>query len=230
MNPITNFVTSVSTRSREKRASILQKHFLINKDTKILDLGSENGANINRVLYGTEANSKNVYIADINPENLNEGQKRFGYKPVPVAESGVLPFQNDFFDIVFCSSVIEHVTIPKIKVWKSFSENRFKKESFQRQKEFAKEIKRVGKQYFVQTPYKYFPIESHTWLPLIGILPRWLLIPILYCTNFVWVKRTKPDWHLLNKRQMKQLFPDAQIIEEKMLGLTKSIMAVHRSF
>jgi hypothetical protein len=35
-----------------------------------------------------------------------------------------------------------------------------------------------------------------------------------------------PDWHLLNRRQFASMFEDAQIREEKWLGLTKSLMAV----
>jgi hypothetical protein len=82
----------------------------------------------------------------------------------------------------------------------------------------------------VQTPYKYFPIESHTWLPLVGFLPRVALIPVLKITNLVWIKKTSPDWHLLNKKQMWLLFPDAnEIVTDKLFGLVKSIMVIRNS-
>ena len=227
-NVIKSYIEFISNRSRERRAELFKDNFLITCDTIILDLGSEKGTNIYRVLIGTDAINKNIYIADINPVLVNEGYVRYGYQPVVLQEDGSLPFDDGFFDIVFCSSVIEHVTLPKNKIWNILSEKKFKNESLRRQKEFAEEIRRVGKQYFVQTPYKYFPIESHTWLPLLGFLPRSLIVFTLRFTNLIWIKKTTPDWHLLSKSQMKYLFPDAQIIEEKICGLTKSIMAVRK--
>jgi len=226
MNPITNLVKYFSKQARDKRAAIFRNLFSLDENTRILDLGSESGANINAVLKGTRVQNKHVYIADIEPEVVAKGSNKYGFIPVAINESEALPFEDNFFDIVYCSSVIEHVTIPKEKIWNSYSGHSFKAESLIRQKEFAEEVKRLGKQYFVQTPYKHFPIESHSWLPFIAWLPRWLLIPILRITNLFWVKKTSPDWHLLNKREMLELFNDAEIIEEKEFGLTKSIMAV----
>lgn len=227
MNPIIRIVRSFSTRAREKRALLFRSIFSLNNNTKILDLGSGNGTNINSVLKGTRIQSKNVYIADIVPEAVTKGSKDFGYIPVIINEFQTLPFPDGYFDIVYCSSVIEHVTVPKEEVWGLYSGYKFKMASSKRQKEFSEEIKRLGKQYFVQTPYKYFPIESHTWLPLCWWLPRQILIPTLCLTNIFWVKGTSPDWYLLDKKRMSELFSEAQIIDEKVFGLTKSIMAVY---
>ena len=190
------------------------------------DLGSEDGSHIYAVLNGTPAQPSNVFIADIKPKLVEEGKKKYGFSPVVIDESEVLPSEDNFFDIVYCSSVIEHVTIPKEKVWSLYSGLTFQQKSLQRQKKFAKEIKRVGKQYFVQTPYRYFPIESHSWLPFMAWLPRRLLLPTLRFVNTFWIKKTNPDWYLLNKREMRQLFSEAKILSEKSLKMTKSIMAV----
>jgi len=226
MNLITKIVKAFSKRSREKRYEIFRQNFFVDASTKILDLGSETGLNIYLALQGTGMTPQNIYIADINSMAVTKGSKQFGFNPVIIDESSVLPFPDGFFDIVYCSSVIEHVTVPKEQVWKLYCGKTFGSESIKRQMEFAKEIKRIGKQYFVQTPYKHFPIESHSWLPFLAWLPRWLLIPVLRFTNLFWVKKTSPDWHLLNKSELSQLFSDAQIVEEKAFGLTKSIMAI----
>src|SRR5690554_5132707 len=50
-------------------------------------------------------------------------------------------FPDGFFDLVFSNSVIEHLY------------------TFENQQLMAKEIQRVGKRYFVQTPNKYFFLE-----------------------------------------------------------------------
>src|SRR5207248_2660763 len=63
-----------------------------------------------------------------------------------------LPFAADEFDVVYCSSVIEHVDP-------------------ERRAAFAQEIRRVGRGWFVQTPAFSFPIEPHSLLPAAHWLP-----------------------------------------------------------
>ena len=183
MNPIITLVRQASEDARAARAQVFRARFQLGPSTRILDLGSENGANINLILRGTAIKEENVYIADIDPAVVNEGHERFGYVPVVIDEAGKLPFDDAFFDIVYCSSVIAHVNGPKEDLWSLYSGKEFKDKSFKRQKIFANEIKRVGKQYFVQTPYKHFPVESSTWLPFLSWLPRRILIPTLKITN-----------------------------------------------
>ncbi len=226
MNPINKIFKNFSGNARRKRAKIFRDSFLINQDTKILDLGSENGANISNILSETMANPKNVYIADIDEKAVRAGNRNYGYHAVLINESEKLPFEDKFFDIVFCSSVIEHTTVAKAEVWNWKSGKKFSEAAFKRQMQFAAEIERLGKQYFVQTPCKTFPIESHSWLPLVGYFPRELLLPTLKLSNRFWVKQTTPDFHLLGVAEMQKLFPKAKIICEKKYGLTKSVMAL----
>lgn len=44
--------------------------------------------------------------------------------------------------------------------------------------------------------------------------------------NKFWIKKTQPDWNLLDKKDMKKLFPNSKILNEKFLFLNKSIIAV----
>jgi SAM-dependent methyltransferase len=226
MNPITKLVKSISKKARKKRAIVFRNSFTIDENTKILDLGSETGSHIHSVLQGTRYNPRNVYIADIDSHYVEKGANRYGFVPLIINESESLPFEDGFFDIVFCSSVIEHVTVPKDQVWSLCSGKEFKNISSRRQQVFADEIQRLGKQYFVQTPYRHFIIESHCWLPFIAWMPRRILIPMLSFTNRFWVKKTRPDWYLLNRKQMHSLFNDARIVSEKTFGFTKSILAI----
>jgi len=230
MNPIVKFAKLYSQRARKNRASIFRNNFAINESTKILDLGSEAGSNIYEVLQGTPFSRHNIYIADIDQSLIKRGAEAYGFVPVLIKESEPLSFDDGFFDIVYCSSVIEHVTVAKNEVWTLSSGKDFKIKSFDNQKRFATEIRRLGKGYFVQTPYKHFPLESHSWLPLLAWLPRRLLIPVLRVTNRFWIKRTSPDWNLLNRNTMTALFQDANIVSEKSMGLTKSIMAIKKQY
>ncbi len=226
MNPLRHVVRALSRRARAHRAEIFRRNFALGPRTRILDLGSENGSFIHSVLQGTPVEPSNVYIADIQGPAIAEGAARFGFNPVLVDESGPLPFDDGFFDVVHCSSVIEHVTVSKDEVWSLRSGDVFRRQASVHQHEIAREIARLGRQYFVQTPCRSFPVESHTWLPGLGWLPRPVLIPTLRLTNRLWIKKTSPDWRLLNGNEMAELFPDARIVAERALGMTKSIMAV----
>lgn len=217
-----------SSRARGKRAALFRAAFPLDGNTRILDLGSEWGGNIHAVLEGTPVRPENVYIADIDADALERGRAAFGFVPVLVNQSGKLPFPDGYFDIVYCSSVIEHVTVPKDQVWSLRSGREFRERSLAHQREFAREIQRVGRQFFVQTPYRWFVMESHSWLPFVAWLPRRVLLPILKMAAKVWPKSTNPDWYLLNRRELGGMFAGAEIRDEKWLGLTKSLMAVKR--
>lgn len=226
MNGLRKLAASSSARARARRAATFRQSFSLTSETRILDLGSETGANIHAVLQGTEVRPENVYIADIDPDAVELGRRHYGFVPVAIDETGSLPFPDGYFDIVYCSSVIEHVTVPKSRVWELRSGTEFRREARERQRVFAAEVHRLGRQYFVQTPYRHFPIESHSWLPLVAWLPRRALVPLLGLTNRFWIKRTSPDWYLLDRTEMAGLFSDARIVSERFLLMTKSLMAV----
>jgi SAM-dependent methyltransferase len=220
-------IKQASLRARAKRAATFRNIFTLLPEMRILDLGSESGVAIAAVLDGCPIKKENVYIADIDKVLLDEGVRRFGFHGVLIPENGTLPFPDKFFDIVYCSSVIEHVTVDKSEVWSIRSGDEFRSRSAARQQVFANEIQRLGRAYYVQTPNRAFPIESHSWLPLIGNLPRSIVLPLLSISNRFWIKQTQPDWNLLSIEELSALFPGARIIKEQMFGLTKSFMAVN---
>ena len=132
-----------------------------------------------------------------------------------------LPFRDNAFDLVFSNSVIEHVGPPS------------------RQEKFAREVARVGRAYWVQTPDRRFPIEQHLLTPVIHWLPRrWQYFIVPRCNVWSAISRVTPDRrrfyihhylsdvHLLTARELGRLFPRARIIRERFLGLSKSLIAV----
>lgn len=215
-----------SFKSRLQRGKIFKNYLNPKEKDKILDLGSGNGSH----LAGIINYRKNVFCADISQSSLIKC-KKLGFKTILLKQSAKLPFPNKYWDIVFCSSVIEHISGDKNKLERYGSNTEFDKQAWNNQYLFAQEIKRIAKKYFVQTPNKYFPIESHTLLPFIIIyIPyRLKLIFIKIISKlFFWPLAVKyrPDWHLLTKKQVKELFPDCVIIEEKFLWFTKSFMII----
>jgi len=178
------------------------------------------------VLIGSPVRPCNVHIADISAQAVASAERRFGFTPASLSETGPLPFEDAAFDIVFCSSVIEHVTIPKSEVWSLQDHAEFSERSLKHQRTFAGEISRVGRGYFVQVPYRWFPIETHTWLPFVGYLPRAAQVATIRYSNRFWIKKTQPDFYLPSRTEMLALFPDAELRYERSMGLVKSLIVV----
>lgn len=208
-------------RARARRGELFRSLFVITPDQRVLDLGSEDGTAFHSL--GVEAQ---VTIADIDAEAVRRGAERYGYEPSVLPESGRLPFSDHQFDVVYCSSVIEHVTgISKEQTF-DVRGPEFRIRACETQQAFANEIRRISKRYFVQTPARSFPVESHTWLPFVGWLSHGVQTKIIKGSNRWWVKKTQPDFHLLNSSDMKRLFPDARLYYERSAGMVKSIIAV----
>ena len=214
-----------SARSRARRGRLFRSLMVLSDEDRVLDLGSEDGSHVAALLPGRG----NVWIADIDPVRLALGRERFGFETVLLDESGRLPLPDGAFDCIFASSVIEHVTVDKDRLYDYRSNAEFARDALDRQRRFAEEIRRVGKRYFVQTPNRWFVIESHTWMPLpVTLLPRRVLVRLIAFLNRWWPKKTAPDFHLLTAAQLQRLFPDAEIVRERSLGMTKSLIAVRR--
>lgn len=212
-----------SGEARKRRGEFLVRTVNLPLNARILDLGGGTGRHIRAVL----PHHTDITVCDISADDLTAARERFGFKTVLLQEAERLPFDDGAFDFCFCSSVIEHVTGPKQAVVTIADDIVFRTMARQHQNRFASEIARVAKSFYVQTPYRYFPIESHTWLPgIIVLLPRRRQIKLIKYVNRFWFKRTAPDWYLFDWREMTETFPDAEIYPERYLGMTKSLMAI----
>jgi hypothetical protein len=217
---------SLRNRTRNRRALIFRRLLAPAPDATILDLGGAGGEHIAGILPRHDPNR--VTVADIDPVALESARTRYGFNTVLLDERArALPFDRRAFDILFCSSVIEHVTVPKDEIYACRSTQDFAARARANQRAFAGEIRRVCGRYFVQTPYKYFAVESHSLLPMpVILLPRRAQIATLRYARKLGIKHTNPDYLLFDRREMHAMFPDADIHCERWFGLTKSIMAV----
>lgn len=126
-------------------------------------------------------------------------------------------FKRGDFDIVFSNSVIEHVG------------------DFESQRRMAAEVQRLSDTFFIQTPNYYFPIEPHFHVPYFQMMPLGVRAKLI--ENFqlgcmprvpdkVEARRLAETTRLLSRREMTELFPAARIEEERVAGLTKSLIAL----
>ncbi len=128
-----------------------------------------------------------------------------------------LPFPNDHFDICHSNSVIEHVG------------------NWHRKVSFAHEMTRVAPHYFHQTPNFWFPWKPHFGMPIYHWLPDPVKLSIARRRKMGWWQRADTVMDgmirvehasLLNRHMMTCLFPQARLVEERFLGMTKSFVAV----
>ncbi|MDQ6817837.1 MAG: class I SAM-dependent methyltransferase [Actinomycetota bacterium] len=126
-------------------------------------------------------------------------QERPGYPGSFVCADATkrLPFADGEFDLAYANSVIEHIPPAKRDA-------------------FARELRRVARGWYVQTPAISFPIEPHSLLPAAHWLPR-------SARRRYWHLGAGGDpdeVHLLGRRELEALFGPA--IRERFGPLTKS--------
>lgn len=122
-------------------------------------------------------------------------------------------------DKVFSNTVIEHVG------------------NLAAQRRFAAEVRRCGREYYVQTPNRWFFVEPH----LITAFVHWLPFCVkrrLVRHLSVWGLVTRPtqeriddllrNTRLLSKAELASLFPGDLIVRERFLGMTKSFIVIGR--
>jgi hypothetical protein len=102
---------------------------------------------------------------------------------------------------------------------------------FADQRRMADEVQRVGRRYYVQTPNRYFPMEPHFLFPLFGVLPIPVRAFLLRHLALGWYTKIEDraesfqvarSIRLLTRRELLSLFPHAQLVRERVAGLTKS--------
>jgi hypothetical protein len=146
-----------------------------------------------------------VVGCNLNREDMRryrEAYQACGFAAV-IADGCRLPFADRSFDVVFSNAVIEHLTP-------------------EGQREMAREIRRVGRSWFVTTPNFWFPIEMHHKLPLFQFLPGALQERIRRRYH------TWPDGepiNLLTGGEFARLLPGSRILKSRVTFFPETLIA-----
>ena len=205
--------TSLSTMARQKRFAELTRRFPNLADMRVLDLGGTPG-------FWSMAPVRPRAVTVVNlDDDLHASAGAEGTESIDLVRGDACDLPTSVlgqrYDLTFSNSLIEHVG------------------GHQRRLEFARQVKNAAPHYWVQTPYRYFPIEPHWVFPGQQFLPA-------VARSFVsrtWKGghiQSDPDsalddvlWvELLSVTELQHYFPEADIYRERFLGLTKSITAV----
>jgi hypothetical protein len=191
---------------RARRMHRFAEAFQIDSGTRVLDIGGS------RWIWRSLPVTPNVVLLNLLAHN-DHGD---GFALV-LGDARNLPFKDNSFDVVFSNSLIEHLY------------------SLDQQQRFADECRRVAPRYYVQVPNQHFLLEPHLLTPFIHWLPKPARARLLRNVT-VWGLVTRPtredcqhfidEVRLLTKRDLGRLFPEARIWHERVLGMSKSLMAV----
>ena len=140
--------------SRINIFKIFVENVRFNKSSKILDVGTTPILEPHENMIFYQYRWKN-YITGFSNQNCNILKKKFKSNKFIKGDAKNIKIKKNTFDISFCSATIEHVG------------------SYKNQKKLISELFRVSKNYvFLTTPHRGFPIDFHTKLPLIHLLPK----------------------------------------------------------
>jgi len=193
---------------RRRRMQRFVDTFQPTDETTVLDVGG--------TPYNWEQIDARFPITLLNTEPSKIGDRDSRYEWVQGSGTR-LDFADQSFDIAFSNSVIEHVG------------------SLEAQQTFARELRRVGRQLWVQTPARGFFFEPHLLAPFVHFLPlSWQRRLVRNFTLWGWITRPSraavdrmlEGLRLLDYATFRDLFPDCEIRRERFLGLTKAFVAV----
>jgi hypothetical protein len=203
---------SLSHRLRGRRFRLFERLVAdMPRPLSIVDVGGTNGYWEQRGWAGRE----DVQITLVNL--AAEPKKHANIHPTAGNATDLSEHADSSFDVAFSNSVIEHLF------------------THDNQAAMAREMRRVGRAYWVQTPNFWFPVEPHFLVPVWHWLPEDTRVKILQRRGVGWAGRT-PDpvrareviqeHRLMRRGELAALFPEARIVGEKIMGLNKSWTAL----
>ncbi|NHC14413.1 class I SAM-dependent methyltransferase [Motilibacter deserti] len=201
---------SLGEQARSRRAALVRDLFPDLADMDVIDLGGRTST-----WAAAPVRPRSVLVINLEqqPELPEEDWLR-----VEHGDACELPTQvrGRAFDVVFSNSVLEHVG------------------GHDRRQRFAESVHTLAPRHWVQTPYRYFPVEPHWLFPGMQFLPLAARSRIARHWPLV---HTRPDddrgavrdalgVELSSITELRYYFPGSQIHKERIGGLIKSIVAV----
>ncbi len=201
--------TSYGGRRRAERAAWLRRTFPDLAEMTVLDIGGRVES-----WTGADVRPARVHVVNLEPPRTQIPD----WVEVDHADACELPpeIRSRRYDLVFSNSVLEHVG------------------GHERRRRMAEAVRELAPRYWVQTPYRYFPIEPHWIAPGMQFLPvaaraalarRW---PLSHTPAQGWQDSMAQvlATELIGRAELRFLFPEAEIRAERLLGLSKSLIAV----
>ena len=187
------------------------------EEMSVLDLGGVPG-------FWLTAPKRPEHLVCVNLDpKISVSKTRGGHDPqlewIRCVQADACTYRGPQADLVVSNSLIEHVG------------------GVGPREALAATIREHSESYWVQTPYRYFPIEPHWMFPGMQFLPlrarqvvarRHWSVGTRYSKEYA---DHEAAWtELIGATEMRQLFPDSEIWPEKLAGFTKSIVAIRATY
>lgn len=203
---------SWGARQRELRLRWLADTFPDLAEMSVIDLGGRL-----RTWKRAPVRPKRVHVVNLEtaPEDLPD------WAEFDNGDACALPahITRRRYDLVFSNSVIEHVG------------------GHERRLRFAESVHLLSEAHWVQTPYRYFPIEPHWLAPGMQFLPITARAAMAqHWPVALWRAHSRQDAlrrilnvELLDRTQMRYYFPGSELRAERICGIPKSLI-VYRAY
>ena len=199
---------SITSQLRVKRWGELNRRFPQLADMKVLDLGGTSESWLLSPVRPAE-----VVLLNIRPSRPDDGVREIIGDACDPPES----LLGERFDLVYSNSVIEHVG------------------GHAARSKFAGSVHDLAPNHWIQTPYRYFPIEPHWVFPIFQYLPmsarlavakRWRLGHKAPRDRLSETLEQVMNVELLDRTSFAHYFPRSTVFFEKVVGFPKSLIAV----
>jgi hypothetical protein len=174
-------------------------------ETRILDIGVTSDSSFRESNFFEQFYPFKERIVCVGTENARDLERLYpGLEFILIQPGEKLPFSDRQFDIVFSNAVVEHTG------------------GLEGQRAFLLEGCRVARRVFITTPNRWFPVETHTGVPLLHYLPKRMYRRILSRTALEYWSHEE-NLNLLTNREFAALFPGDYLVAVKRIGVGISL-------
>lgn len=204
-----HLLKKLSHASRTKKFNLFQAVFEPRPEDRVLDIGASGEVFLRYTFEDVYPYPERIVAGGYELRDVLSVRRYYSRSRCVVFDGCALPFADKSFDLVFSNAVIEHI----------LGEGR--------QDQFAREVMRVGKSWFVTTPNYWFPFESHYHLPLIQFLPRSFEREYNRLLGTHIPKGEVQELALLSARQLGRLFSTSRIVKVRVTFWPETLVAYH---
>lgn len=199
---------SLAARARRRRWRMFEQAFPALSEMRVLDLGGY-------VARWRDTPTRPLQVVALNLDHEEPPPEKWAHVVVGDACAPPVSLQREKFDLVFSNSLIEHVG------------------GHYRCQQFASAVHSLAPHHWIQTPYRYFPVEAHWLFPGFQFLPVAIRAKLAYRWPLASERSSRPtavgdvlSVESLSTTEMRYYFPESNIYYERFLGLIKSVIAV----
>ena len=197
---------SLVYRVRQRRNEEFNRRFPDLENMRVLDLGGTATA-----WRGAAAHPAKLTLVNLGHE-ADQGEP---WMDIVYADACAGGFGQ--YDLVFSNSLLEHLG------------------GHARRQQFAEVVRESAPYWWIQTPYRYFPVEPHWVFPGFQFLPfrvrqeitqRWKIGHMGAHADATEAASLVASVELISVTEMRSYFPAGEIWFERLAGLPKSLVAV----